>query len=64
MYIRKGIQGSPSLQIQGCVKTVFRKLLSDGTVVVYIDDLIILSQIGKEGLERLKQELNFADDYG
>lgn len=43
-----------SSQFQRYVYIVYRELLHDSTVVIYMDDFSILSQNEEEGLEKLK----------
>jgi len=39
---------------------VLRPLIEDGTLVLYMDDLVILSKDEREGLEKLKKVLDVA----
>ena len=38
---------------QRYVNNIFRNLLRDGTVIIYLDDIIILAKDKQEGLEKL-----------
>lgn len=56
---------SDSLAVfQRHVKTVFRELIAKGTVLTYIDDLIIPAEGEQDGLQKLEEVLSTARDYG
>ncbi|GBM17776.1 hypothetical protein AVEN_99656-1 [Araneus ventricosus] len=46
------------------VYNVFRKLIHDNTIVLYLDDILIPAQSESEGLEKLKRVLKAAADNG
>lgn len=53
-----------SAVFQRYINTVFKDLLRDGTLLIYVDDLIIPSQTEEEGLAKLKKVLQVASEYG
>lgn len=46
------------------IHAVFRELIKEGIVVVYIDDFVIPSDNVKEGVEKLRLVLKVASEYG
>lgn len=54
---------SPAM-FQRFINHIFRKLINDGTVLTYLDDLIILASNANQALERLKLVLQVASEYG
>lgn len=50
-------------QFQRFVNTVFRDILNDGMIVVYMEDFIIPPQEEKEGLEKFAQVFKVASEY-
>ena len=58
-----GLTNSPSI-FQRYIYNVFRNLLKDNTVVIYMDDLIIPSEDEAQGIEKLKQVLQTTSEYG
>lgn len=58
-----GLCNSPAV-FQRFINTVFRPLINDGIVLLYMDDIIILSASLEEGIERLRRVLNVASEYG
>ena len=58
-----GLCNSPSV-FQRFINTIFRPLVNAGIVLPYMDDIIILSANEEEGIERLKQVLDLASQYG
>lgn len=58
-----GLSNSPAV-FQRHIKAVFRDLINDGTVLTYLDDLIIPARDEAENLEKLKRVLAVASKYG
>ncbi|GFX38313.1 retrovirus-related Pol polyprotein from transposon 17.6 [Trichonephila clavipes] len=58
-----GLSNSPSV-FQRFIYTVFRKLIRDNILIVYMDDLLIPSQNETEGLNKLRLVLQTAADFG
>lgn len=58
-----GYCNSPSI-FQRFINDVFKELIKNGTVVTYLDDLVITSKDEKEGLARLEKVLTTAQEYG
>ncbi|GFS61121.1 transposon Tf2-9 polyprotein [Trichonephila clavipes] len=58
-----GLSNSPSV-FQRFIYTVFRKLIRDNILIVYMDDLLIPSQNEAEGLNKLRLVLQTAADFG
>lgn len=58
-----GLSTSPSV-FQRYIYSVFRDLLRDNTLVIYMDDIIIPSQDEDERVEKLRRVLNVASDFG
>ncbi|GBO31481.1 Retrovirus-related Pol polyprotein from transposon 17.6 [Araneus ventricosus] len=54
---------SPSI-FQRFINHVFRDLLKEGIVIIYMDDIIISSIDEREGLKRLSRVLQTASEYG
>ena len=54
---------SPAV-FQRFINTIFRPLNNDGIVLLYLDDIIILSKSVEEGTEKLKRVINLASNYG
>lgn len=46
------------------INIIFRALIVKGIVLIFIDDLIILAEDEQQGLERLKEVLKVASEYG
>jgi len=49
---------------QRYINTAFRQLVQQGTILVYMDDIIILALDENEALERLRIVLKTASEYG
>ena len=58
-----GLSTSP-LTFQRYINRVFKDLLKDGTVIIYLDDIIIPAQDEQEALERLIRVLETASKFG
>ncbi|GFX93314.1 retrovirus-related Pol polyprotein from transposon 17.6 [Trichonephila clavipes] len=58
-----GLSNSPSV-FQRFIYTVFRKLIHDNILIVYMDDLLFPSQNEAEGLNKLRLVLQTAADFG
>jgi len=58
-----GLSNSPAV-FQRHIRAVFSQLITDGTVQVYLDDLIIPAKNEKENLEKLNRVLMPAMEYG
>lgn len=58
-----GLCNSPAV-FQRHVRVVFRPLITSGTVLVYLDDLIIPARDERESLDKLKMVLRAASEYG
>lgn len=58
-----GLCNSPAV-FQRHIRAVFRPLITNGVVLVYLDDLIIPSKDEREGLEKLKTVLQTASQFG
>lgn len=59
-----GLSNSPAVfQRHTYIRAVFRQLITDGTVLVYLDDLIVPVRNEKENLEKLKKMLITATEY-
>lgn len=46
------------------INTIFAGLIADGTVVPYMDDLVIPAQTEEEALQKLERVLKVAEEYG
>ncbi|GFX09678.1 putative blastopia polyprotein [Trichonephila clavipes] len=57
-----GLANSPNV-FQRFIYTVFRKLIRDNILIVYMDDLLIPSQNEAEGLNKLRLVLQTAADF-
>ncbi|GFT61957.1 retrovirus-related Pol polyprotein from transposon 297, partial [Trichonephila clavipes] len=58
-----GLSNSPSV-FQRFIYTVFRKLIRDNVLILYMSDLLIPSQNEAEGLNKLRVVLQTATDFG
>ncbi|GFT16772.1 retrovirus-related Pol polyprotein from transposon 17.6 [Trichonephila clavipes] len=58
-----GLCNSPSV-FQRFINHVFRDLLKEGIVIIYMDDIIIPSSDEHDGLNRLTRVLKTASEYG
>ena len=58
-----GLCNSPAL-FQGSLTRVFRDLIRDGTVLTYLDDLIVPSCNEGDGVRKLRKVLSTASEYG
>lgn len=58
-----GLSNTPSV-FQRHINKVFNELIAEGTVIPYLDDLIIPSQAETDGYEKLKRVLKVASEYG
>ncbi|XP_015596320.1 uncharacterized protein LOC107268244 [Cephus cinctus] len=58
-----GLCNSPAV-FQRFVRAVFQRLINDGTVLAYLDDLIIPAKTEAECCEKLKKVLKQAEMYG
>ncbi|GFT08710.1 retrovirus-related Pol polyprotein from transposon 297 [Trichonephila clavipes] len=58
-----GLSNSPCV-FQRFIYTVFRKLIRDNILIVYMDDLLIPSQNEAEGLNKLRLVPQTAADFG
>lgn len=58
-----GLCNSPSV-FQRYVNNVFKNLLKDGTLIIYLDDIIIPAKDEYEGLEKLTRVLETASKFG
>lgn len=58
-----GLCNSPAI-FQKYINAIFRKLISEGIMLTYLDDLIVPSHTEKEGLERLRKVLSTASEHG
>lgn len=58
-----GLSTSPSV-FQRFINDVFSDLILDGTLLVYLDDLIIPGQTEEEGIRKLEKVLNRAEEFG
>ncbi|GFW43523.1 retrovirus-related Pol polyprotein from transposon 17.6 [Trichonephila clavipes] len=58
-----GLSNSPSV-FQRFIYTVFRKLIRDNILIVYMDDLLIPLQNKAEGLNKLRLVLQTTADFG
>lgn len=58
-----GLCNSPGV-FQRFVRAVFRTLITNGVVLVYLDDLIIPAITEEDALQKLKQVLKVASEYG
>jgi len=56
-----GLCNSPPV-FQRFINHVFRPLVNDGILLIYMDDLIIVAPT--EGIKRLRRVLQVANDYG
>ena len=57
-----GLCNSPAV-FSHFLSSVFRNLLSNGTLILYMDDLIILSRTEVENLEKLKSVFQLVSTY-
>lgn len=46
------------------INTIFAELITEGTVIPYMDDIVIPAQTEAEAVEKLKRVLKVAADYG
>lgn len=58
-FVPFGISNSPAVFCR-YISAVFRDLVKDGTIVVYMDDIVILSRDEKEGIHKLHRVLEVA----
>lgn len=58
-----GLCNSPPV-FQRFINQIFRPLVKEGIVLVYLDDVIILATSEREAIERLELVLQLASDYG
>ncbi|GBL98664.1 Retrovirus-related Pol polyprotein from transposon 297 [Araneus ventricosus] len=58
-----GLFNSPSI-FQRFINHVFRDLLKEGIVIIYMDDIIISSNDELDGIKRLSRVLQTASEYG
>lgn len=58
-----GLSNSP-LVFQRYIYNIFRDLINDNTLIIYMDDIIIPSIDEKEGLAKLERVLTTASEYG
>ena len=58
-----GLSNSPSI-FQKYIQIVFKDLLKDNTVIIYLDDIIIFSDTEHEGLSKLQKVFEVASSYG
>lgn len=58
-----GLSTCPAV-FQRFINTIFSKLIYDGTILTYLDDIIIPSRTEEEGLEKFQTVLTIARDYG
>lgn len=58
-----GLCNSPAI-FQKYINAIFRELIAEKVVLIYLDDLIIPSGTEKEGLCRLQRVLSTASDHG
>ena len=53
-----------SVVFQRSIRAIFRTLIANGTVLTYLDDLIIPARSEDENVEKLAQVLNLASNHG
>ncbi|GBL82029.1 Retrovirus-related Pol polyprotein from transposon 297, partial [Araneus ventricosus] len=58
-----GLTNSPSV-FQRYIYNVFRDLIKENVVMIYLDDLVIFSENETQGIERLQRVLKTASEYG
>ncbi|XP_054721961.1 uncharacterized protein LOC129231620 [Uloborus diversus] len=58
-----GLSGSPLL-FQKYINCIFRELLIDQTVIIYMDDILIPSVDEVDGINKLRKVLQIASEYG
>ncbi|XP_071635047.1 uncharacterized protein [Temnothorax longispinosus] len=58
-----GLSNSPAV-FQRHIKAVFQELITKGTVLTYLDGLIIPAEGEQDGLQKLEEVLNMARNYG
>ncbi|GBM03260.1 Retrovirus-related Pol polyprotein from transposon 297 [Araneus ventricosus] len=58
-----GLTNSPSV-FQRYIYNVFRDLIKENVVMIYLDDLVISSENETQGIERLQRVLKTASEYG
>ncbi|GFT68544.1 retrovirus-related Pol polyprotein from transposon 17.6 [Trichonephila clavipes] len=58
-----GLSTSPSV-FQRYINSIFRNLMNEGLIIIYMDDLIIPSADEEEGLRNLRTVLEVASKYG
>jgi len=58
-----GLCNSPPI-FQRFINHIFRPLINDKVILLYLDNLIIISSDVKQGIEQLKSVLQVASDYG
>jgi len=58
-----GLCNSPPV-FQRFINHIFRPLVNDGILLIYLDDLIIIAPDVEEGIKRLQKVLQVASDYG
>lgn len=58
-----GLCNAPAV-FERFIYVIFKERIKDGTILTYMDDLVVLSRDEKEGVSRLKEILATAQDYG
>lgn len=58
-----GLKNGPAMFMR-FINAVFRELISEGVVLIYMDDLIVLSSDVEEGVMRLRRVLATASEFG
>lgn len=58
-----GLCNSPPV-FQRFINHIFRLLVNDGILLIYLDDLIVIASDVKEGIQRLQRTLQVASEYG
>ena len=62
-FVPFGISNSPAVFCR-YISAVLQELVRDGTVIIYMDDIVIPSKDEKEGLEKLRKLFKVATSYG
>lgn len=63
LYVPFGISNSPAV-FSRFIFSIYRDLIQDGTIIVYIDDIIIPTSDEREGIQSLKKILSVAEKHG
>ncbi|GBM35356.1 Retrovirus-related Pol polyprotein from transposon 297 [Araneus ventricosus] len=63
-YFRQIARITRLRRVSKYINTIFRPLINDSIVLLYLDGIIILSSSFEEGIERVERVLSIASEYG